>query len=89
MLNFAAYTWVVQLNYTKHFSLACDLLGSYMDQINQDPQKAFKIYQAACDEYKFGRSCSKVGSYYFAGKVVNRDLVRMAIFGVIFFLLLT
>jgi len=53
---------------------ACDLLGSYMDQINQDPQKAFKIFQAACDEYKFGRSCSKVGSYYFAGKVVNRDL---------------
>ena len=48
-----------------------------MDQINQDPQKAFKIYEAACDEYKFGRSCSKVGSYYFAGKVVNRDLVRI------------
>ena len=50
-----------------------------MDQINQDPQKAFKIYQAACDEYKFGRSCSKIGSYYFAGKVVNRDLVIITV----------
>ena len=48
-----------------------------MAQINQDPQKAFKIFETACDEYKFGRSCSKVGSYYFAGKVVNRDLVRI------------
>jgi len=53
---------------------ACDLLGSYMDQIMRDVHKAFKIYQTACDDYKFGRSCSKVGSFYFAGRAVERDV---------------
>ena len=55
---------------------ACDLLGSYMDQIMRDPQKAFKIYTAACDDYKFGRSCTKVGSFHFGGKGgIKRDVV--------------
>ena len=47
-----------------------------MEQINQDYHKAFKIYQTACDEYKFGHSCQRVGSYLFAGKSVERDVVR-------------
>jgi len=53
---------------------ACDLLGSYMDQIMRDPKKAFKLYQTACNEYNFGRSCSKLGGYYFAGKSCERDV---------------
>lgn len=54
---------------------ACDLLGSYMDQIMRDPRKAFKIYTAACDDYKFGRSCTKVGSFHFGGKGgIERDV---------------
>lgn len=54
---------------------ACDLLGSYMDQINRDYHKALKIFQTACDDYKYGHSCQRVGSYYFAGKTVPRDVV--------------
>ena len=65
------------LNATLYFSSqACDLLGNFMEQINQDYHKAFKIYQTACDEYKFGHSCQRVGSYLFAGKSVERDVVR-------------
>ena len=56
-------------------SEACDLLGNFMEQINQDYHKAFKIYQTACDEYKFGHSCQRVGSYLFAGKAVEKDVV--------------
>lgn len=53
---------------------ACDLLGNFMEQINQDYHKAFKIYQTACDEYKFGHSCQRVGSYLFAGKATEKDV---------------
>jgi len=53
---------------------ACDLLGSFMDQVNGDYHKAFKIYQTACDDYKYGHSCQKVGSYLFAGRAVGRDV---------------
>ena len=58
---------------------ACDLLGNFMEQINKDHHKAFKIYQTACDEYKFGHSCQRVGSYYFAGKTVEKDVVNVHI----------
>ena len=65
------------INKNPYFSFqACDLLGNFMEQINQDYHKAFKIYQTACDEYKFGHSCQRVGSYLFAGKSVERDVVR-------------
>lgn len=53
---------------------ACDLLGSFMDQVNGDYQKAFKLYQTACDEYKYGHSCQKAGSYLYAGRAVPRDI---------------
>ena len=48
-----------------------------MDQIMRDPKKAFKLYQTACNEYNFGRSCSKLGGYYFAGKSCERDVVSI------------
>ncbi|XP_066903853.1 cytochrome c oxidase assembly factor 7 homolog isoform X2 [Halyomorpha halys] len=46
----------------------CHLLGDYLEAINQDFDKAGKIYKVNCDNSNFGRSCFKIGNYFLAGK---------------------
>jgi len=39
------------------------LLGDYLETIENNPDKAAKIYKDNCDERNFGRSCYKYASY--------------------------
>jgi len=39
------------------------LLGDYLETIENNPDKAAKIYKENCDERNFGRSCYKYASY--------------------------
>ena len=73
--NKGSYVILINPNISTYIFTACDLLGSFMDQVNGDYQKAFKLYQTACDEYKYGHSCQKAGSYLYAGRAVPRDIV--------------
>ncbi|XP_050440800.1 cytochrome c oxidase assembly factor 7 homolog [Adelges cooleyi] len=41
----------------------CQLLGDYLEAIENNPDKAAKIYKQNCDERHFGRSCYKYASY--------------------------
>ncbi|XP_060850951.1 cytochrome c oxidase assembly factor 7 homolog isoform X1 [Rhopalosiphum padi] len=41
----------------------CQLLGDYLETIENNPDKAAKIYKENCDERNFGRSCYKYASY--------------------------
>jgi cytochrome c oxidase assembly factor 7 len=55
----------------------CHLLGDFLESIKKDYVKAGKIYKSNCDDYNFGRSCYKFGSYKLLGRgqqPVDRDL---------------
>lgn len=39
-----------------------------MEAIQQDYDKAGKLYQVNCEEFNYGHSCYKFGNYLFAGK---------------------
>ncbi|KAL4130692.1 hypothetical protein QTP88_008094 [Uroleucon formosanum] len=41
----------------------CQLLGDYLETIENNPDKAAKIYKENCDERNFGRSCYKYAAY--------------------------
>lgn len=47
----------------KNLYLVCQLLGDYLETIENNPDKAAKIYKENCDERNFGRSCYKYASY--------------------------
>lgn len=46
----------------------CHLLGDFFEAINKEFEKASRIYKSNCDDYNFGRSCHKYGSYSLVGK---------------------
>lgn len=46
----------------------CHLLGDFFEAIKQEWDKAGKLYEVNCDEYKYGHSCFKFGNYNFTGK---------------------
>ena len=50
------------------FFPVCHLLGDFFEAIKQDWEKAGKIYQVNCNDYKYGHSCFKFGNYLFTGK---------------------
>jgi cytochrome c oxidase assembly factor 7 len=55
----------------------CHLLGDYLESIKKDFTKAGKIYKSNCDDYNFGRSCYKFGTYMLLGRgqqVVDPDV---------------
>lgn len=46
----------------------CHLLGDYLEAIKRDFEKASKVYKSNCLDYKFGKSCLKIGNYTLVGK---------------------
>ncbi|XP_017781401.1 PREDICTED: cytochrome c oxidase assembly factor 7 homolog [Nicrophorus vespilloides] len=46
----------------------CHLLGDYLESIKKDYDKAGKVYKTNCDDYKYGKSCLKYGTYCLLGK---------------------
>lgn len=50
------------------FWIVCHLLGDYNESIKQDSKEAIKIYKNNCDEFNYGRSCTKYGDYKVIGK---------------------
>lgn len=53
--------------------LACHLLGDYLESIKRDFEKARKVYQSTCADYKYPRSCLKIGNYALLGKGKSGD----------------
>ena len=49
------------------FISACQLLGEFMEAINRDFEKAFKIFESNCLTHSFGPSCNKAGFYLVSG----------------------
>lgn len=46
----------------------CHLLGDYLESIKKDYDKAAKVYKSNCLDYKFGKSCLKIGNYTLVGR---------------------
>lgn len=46
----------------------CHLLADYLEAIKKDFEKAAKVYKSNCLEYKFGKSCLKIGNYTLIGR---------------------
>lgn len=46
----------------------CHLLGDYLESIKKDYNKAAKVYRSNCDDYNFGRSCYRFGTYTLLGR---------------------
>lgn len=44
------------------------MLGDYLESIKKDFEKARKVYQSTCSDYKYPRSCLKIGNYTLLGK---------------------
>lgn len=47
-------------------------MGDYLESIDNDPDKAFKIYKENCDTANFAKSCYKCGGYLAVGKGVPK-----------------
>ncbi|XP_016920806.1 cytochrome c oxidase assembly factor 7 homolog [Apis cerana] len=54
----------------------CHLLGDYNESIKQDSKEAIKIYKNNCDEFNYGRSCTKYGDYKVIGKECAKDPIE-------------
>lgn len=48
------------------------MLGDYLEAIKRDFKKAAKVYKNNCDEFNYGKSCSKYGSYLVFGRGVDK-----------------
>ncbi|CAH1641789.1 unnamed protein product [Spodoptera littoralis] len=46
----------------------CHLLGDYLEAIKKDYDKAAKVFKSNCLDYKFGKSCLKIGNYTLVGR---------------------
>lgn len=77
--------WVdisIKMNiYPKFYSIritVCHLLGDYLEAVKKDYEKARKLYKSNCDDYKFGKSCLKFGTYALLGKAGVKEDYRTA-----------
>lgn len=55
---------------------ACELLGEFFELIEQNIQRAGKLYRFTCDQYSLGKSCHNYASFLFYGRGVNKDYVK-------------
>ncbi|CAG9854446.1 unnamed protein product [Phyllotreta striolata] len=46
----------------------CHLLADFLESIKKDFEKAGKVYKTNCDDYKYGKSCLKYGTYSLLGR---------------------
>lgn len=53
----------LEANYLIFFPIVCQLLGDYLETIENDRDKAARIFKDNCDERNFGRSCYKYAAY--------------------------
>ncbi|KAK7863385.1 hypothetical protein R5R35_004349 [Gryllus longicercus] len=56
----------------------CHLLGDFLDAIKKDFSKASIVYKSNCDDYNFGKSCYKYGSYNLLGKAMKEPNLELA-----------
>ncbi|KAK9884328.1 hypothetical protein WA026_005278 [Henosepilachna vigintioctopunctata] len=56
----------------------CHLLGDYLEAISKDFEKAAVVYRSNCDDYKYGKSCLKYGTYMLTGKGVRKSDQKVA-----------
>ncbi|XP_060534028.1 cytochrome c oxidase assembly factor 7 homolog [Cylas formicarius] len=56
----------------------CHLLGDFLEAIKKDFEKAAKVYKNNCDEFKFGKSCTKYGNYNILNKGIKNGNYKTA-----------
>ncbi|XP_050668521.1 cytochrome c oxidase assembly factor 7 homolog [Leptidea sinapis] len=57
----------------------CHLLGDYLEAIKKDFSKAGKVFKNNCLEYKYGKSCLKIGNYNLIGKGLDKSDTQEAL----------
>ena len=58
---------------SNNFVSACQLLGEFMEAINRDFEKAFKLFESNCLINSFGPSCNKAGFYLVSGHYTGKS----------------
>ncbi|XP_074040279.1 cytochrome c oxidase assembly factor 7 [Leptinotarsa decemlineata] len=56
----------------------CHLLADFLESIKKDFEKAGKVYKNNCDEYKYGKSCLKYGTYSLLGRGTKQSDFKQA-----------
>ncbi|CAJ0929152.1 unnamed protein product, partial [Mesorhabditis belari] len=56
---------------------SCQLLGEYMEAIEQNFKSALSLFRQNCEERKYPKSCYKYAMYLLAGKECEPDLKKM------------
>ncbi|KAJ8950780.1 hypothetical protein NQ318_011273 [Aromia moschata] len=56
----------------------CHLLADFLESIKKDYEKAAKVYKNNCDEYKYGKSCLKYGTYSLLGRGSKKSDFKVA-----------
>ncbi|VEN53897.1 unnamed protein product [Callosobruchus maculatus] len=56
----------------------CHLLADFLESIKKDYEKAAKVYRNNCDEYKYGKSCLKYGTYSMLGRGTKKSDYKTA-----------
>ncbi|KAL1501545.1 hypothetical protein ABEB36_006847 [Hypothenemus hampei] len=59
--------------YSEKKAEVCHLLADFLEAIKKDFEKAAKVYKNNCDEYKYGKSCLKYGSYCLTGRGLKKS----------------
>jgi len=63
---------------TNGCDLGCHLLGEFMHLIRNDFKKAYTVFEFACKEYKYGKSCNQLGTFTFQGKGIKKPDLKKA-----------
>ncbi|WKX96093.1 hypothetical protein Q1695_012504 [Nippostrongylus brasiliensis] len=56
---------------------SCQLLGEYMEALEQNFKAAYTLFKQNCEERKYPKSCFKYGMYLLSGKECTPDLTKM------------
>uniref|UniRef100_A0A8L8Q1U6 Sel1 repeat family protein n=1 Tax=Heligmosomoides polygyrus TaxID=6339 RepID=A0A8L8Q1U6_HELPZ len=58
---------------------SCQLLGEYMEALEQNFKAAFTLFKQNCEERKYPKSCFKYGMYLLTGKDLTKMIEPMQI----------
>lgn len=70
---------VGQYSFWIYYFSVCHLLGDFLEAVDRDQDKAFKVYQENCETGNFARSCYKCATYTASGQGgQKKDLLKVS-----------
>ncbi|VDK60267.1 unnamed protein product, partial [Cylicostephanus goldi] len=76
-VRFFAMRYLYLVTPTEKRPESCQLLGEYMEALQQNFKAAFALFKQNCEERKYPQSCFKYGMYLLAGRECTPDLTKM------------